>query len=386
MTNSNASQLPALQPTQALVLRRTQTTLGLLRDVVQESSAKYWYEQGKAAKAAENWAEALSDFKACITRDPDHWRATLQLAVSLAQQNDIAAAKVLWQAYNLPYFELKIWVAELASEDWHKLRTYFENHKDASPVDDMVLFALSLVYLVIRGPEFSDIKALEIMRNVNLDSLNSVPSFYRLIGALERSAQQNVYFDFEESDKAFEKSGAISKSAYDFYSLGTAKEDSGWSSYYVVDDYRKAIEIDKNHIYANFKIGEYYYKFSESYVEALPYFEYVTKIAPDFAVAFLALGICQERIGNNEAAIASCKLAFEIDPSLMKDNGHYGYYVSHPLKTNALIALYDRIIEKNPLSAADYHERGILKFSLDNIAGGIEDLRKSRELHDLIKE
>lgn len=381
-----ASHLPAPLPSPAALLHRTQATLGLLRDVVQESSAEYWYERGKAAMTREEWEDAASAFKTCIMRDSDHWRATLQLAVVLAQQDNIAAAEVLSQAYSLPYLKWKIWKAELVSEDWQMLRTYFESQENTSPNNESILFSLSLIYLVIRGPEFLDMKALEIMKNLHLSSLTSSPAFYRLMGAIERSVQMNVYFDFEESEKAFEKSAAISKSASDFYSLGTAREDDYWPFYYAIDDYMRAIKINKNHIYANFKMGDFYYKIRESYVEALPYFEHVTKIAPDFAVAFLALGICQEHIGDNEAAVASCKLAFEIDPSLMNDEVRYDYYASHNLKTNALIAVYDRIIERNSKNAANYRKRGLLKFKLEDIAGGVEDLRKSRELSGSVRE
>ena len=39
--------LPVLIPTAAVLLRRTQTAMGLLHDVVQESLAEYWYERSK---------------------------------------------------------------------------------------------------------------------------------------------------------------------------------------------------------------------------------------------------------------------------------------------------------------------------------------------------
>ena len=92
--------LPARLPQTTALLRRAQGTLAVLRDVVQESSAEYWYERGKAASAAEDWAEAGYSFRQCVLRNSQHWKATLQLAGSLGhyQQGD-AAAEALLQAY-----------------------------------------------------------------------------------------------------------------------------------------------------------------------------------------------------------------------------------------------------------------------------------------------
>lgn len=65
MAKPNDSQLPALLPQAALVLRRTQTTLGLVRDVVQESSAMYWYLLGEEASIKEEWDQAIHYYYKC---------------------------------------------------------------------------------------------------------------------------------------------------------------------------------------------------------------------------------------------------------------------------------------------------------------------------------
>ena len=55
-------QLPATVPTTALVLQRTQMTLGLLRDVVQETTAEYWCKLGEDAIDKEEWDQAIRYF------------------------------------------------------------------------------------------------------------------------------------------------------------------------------------------------------------------------------------------------------------------------------------------------------------------------------------
>ena len=58
--------LPALLPPTTTLLHRTQTTLGLLREVVQESSAEYWYERGIKYSKEEEWEDAIDAFERSI--------------------------------------------------------------------------------------------------------------------------------------------------------------------------------------------------------------------------------------------------------------------------------------------------------------------------------
>lgn len=64
--NEDIRHLPALLPPVSLVLQRTQLAIGLLRDVVEESSSTYWYEKGKRASAAQRWDEAISCYDKCL--------------------------------------------------------------------------------------------------------------------------------------------------------------------------------------------------------------------------------------------------------------------------------------------------------------------------------
>ena len=374
----NHSHLPAIIPPAALVLRRTQTTLGLLRDVAQESSAEYWYTQGIEACARQEWEKATNNFRACIARDYNHWRATLQLTVALAQRGDITAAKTVKYAFNMPCLRWRIWEAELSSQQWQMLRDFFESQKDNYPDDYTVLFALSLIYWII-GQYY---KALKIMETFTLDLLNSIPDFYRLIGAIEASIQINVYFDFEKADEAFSKSADISKSDNDFYSLGIIKE----RVYdHVMADYKTAISINKNHAFAHFKVGESYYRMEE-YIQALPYFEQATKIDSDFALAFLGLSNCHEHMGNTDAAIINWKLAFIKDPSLIEGNDYHFLYIYNGLESEHLIEVYNRLVEDEPDNTTFLYKRGILKRDSGDGMRGVADMIKSKEMANAKKK
>ncbi|WP_223649678.1 tetratricopeptide repeat protein [Hymenobacter psoromatis] len=63
------SSTPAIVPSVNLILQRTQTTVGLLREVVQESSAEYWYERGRAKYELKDDLGALDDYDKAIDID-----------------------------------------------------------------------------------------------------------------------------------------------------------------------------------------------------------------------------------------------------------------------------------------------------------------------------
>ena len=61
--DNSRSGLPAITSSVELALQRTQMAVSLLRDVVQESSAEYWFEKGIEYKIAENWESGIHCFR-----------------------------------------------------------------------------------------------------------------------------------------------------------------------------------------------------------------------------------------------------------------------------------------------------------------------------------
>ncbi|WP_151088478.1 tetratricopeptide repeat protein [Hymenobacter baengnokdamensis] len=61
--NPRASNLPATVSITATVLRRTQTQLDLLQEVVQESSAEYWYNKGENLFKSQKFSESIYCFE-----------------------------------------------------------------------------------------------------------------------------------------------------------------------------------------------------------------------------------------------------------------------------------------------------------------------------------
>ncbi len=97
MTDSQYN-LSVWQPSTIAVFQRTKTTLGILREVVQESLAEYWFEKGIAARIASNTEEAIRAFSHCLELDPNHWKGTLHLSVlsiKKSEQTELLDAEFL---------------------------------------------------------------------------------------------------------------------------------------------------------------------------------------------------------------------------------------------------------------------------------------------------
>ncbi|RZK27504.1 MAG: hypothetical protein EOO61_23350, partial [Hymenobacter sp.] len=144
------ANLPALLPSTSVILKRTQTAVGLLRDMVQESSADYWYEQGKKANEIQEWIEAEYASNKCVTIEPIHWRGLLQLTVSLASQKQVAnAVPPLLKAYSGRYIDFKSSFSnELSQIQWKILEHEFNECNQVVHGSSNVLLALVIILCV----------------------------------------------------------------------------------------------------------------------------------------------------------------------------------------------------------------------------------------------
>lgn len=140
------------------VLNRMRTALGLLHDVVQESSADYWYERGRKVLSVGERDEAIYAFELCIKLAAEHWRATLQLAALLTKQRQVeSGAALLSQALGLSFSSWVDFVGELTNEDWQMIRTELEACKKKSECSTAILSGYSLADVAIKIPDHYEI-------------------------------------------------------------------------------------------------------------------------------------------------------------------------------------------------------------------------------------
>ena len=142
----DASHLPTLIPPASLLLQRIQTTVGLLHDVVLESSAEYWYGMGKKAYLTNQLGVAEASLRSCLERDSDYWQANLCLALVWAKCQEISkAAEALQQAYEGKYPDANSFRNELLSSEWGVLQTAFQYNQE----DKLVNFKTQLSLFII---------------------------------------------------------------------------------------------------------------------------------------------------------------------------------------------------------------------------------------------
>ena len=120
------TNLPVLQQSTVTVLQRTQTTLGLLREVLQETSAVYWYERGIAASAAGEWTNAEYFFEQAVKLKPTYWQALIQIALVQALNGRIEkSVTALLESYEIPFPDWGMYINELSQQDWSVIETFF---------------------------------------------------------------------------------------------------------------------------------------------------------------------------------------------------------------------------------------------------------------------
>jgi tetratricopeptide (TPR) repeat protein len=204
---TSASHLPAPLPSSTALFQRTQTALGLLQEVVQESSAEYWYKRGKAANTQEDWSEAEYSLEKCILLESKHWRGVLQLAVSLANKK-LDSKQALIKAFDTSSTTIDDFGEELTSKQWEAIQTsllhqyrvveYFEPIlRNFTNIDFDLLLGITITHLILSikynhcNNEYGEAEAnLAILRyeingqNIFDRKINYVHLWYRLSGLL----------------------------------------------------------------------------------------------------------------------------------------------------------------------------------------------------------
>lgn len=421
-----STNLPALIPSATALVRRAQTTLGLLRGVVEESSAEYWYKRGKDASAKQSWEEAESAFKACILRDSNHYRATLQMAYATMQQNKYDTATFLLQkSYYLPYLESSHWGEELSNDEWQLLCDSFEMHKSLTDDKFNVLLALAIIYT--STDYVMARKTLDVTQTLYPSLTEQSATWHILNGLADINDFKKAWISFKRAVDVSQDSAAV------YYRIGLAEEekydDEGFVSYgYAVPEYKKAAELDENHAQANYKIAKFHYgvrnhsPWNYSLDDALFFYGRTIEIAPDFTNAYLERGdiqpIAADRIRDFSRVIEldqksvvgylrranTYRIANKYDEAIADFNEciklGYNYisvyieissmYIKLGKRGNALSSLNDGInffIDSGDSAVGDYHiadayyKRGEIKSILKDYIGAIEDFAKCVEIY-----
>lgn len=180
-STEQVTNLPALIPPAALVLRRIDSAIGLMRDVVQESSAEYWYEKGRLHNKSYEWAAAeysLRHFLAMkldLCNRLDGMDVILQLALALTQQNKCdAAMEILSSNYETLEKKTMAWVLFGMRNLRNLFRESLIEYEKINKFNSNYLYLLSLVLTRFGKHSLARVYLEKVYSKNEADSVKSV--------------------------------------------------------------------------------------------------------------------------------------------------------------------------------------------------------------------
>ncbi len=292
--DDDTCRLPALLSPVSLVLQRTQLAVGLMRDVVQESSAEYWYEQGKKAITAVEWAEAAWAFGRCVNLDTKHWRGQLQLAVAFAQMRSVKpAAEALLLFYKVSHVNYLPYRDEITIKNFETFSELFENFNKNYPPCIDVLLALAFVYWITDvDAGYGELERFKPKMRETLDftkycfpeAVSESAIWYRLSGELWKYTGRFRVENKLQNSKALEELDKAIPLSTD----------------------NASVYVDRGNIRA--RLG--------NLLSAHMDYTYAIYISSDFASAYIQRAQCRKRMGDFNGAILDFDKAVSLAPQV----------------------------------------------------------------------
>lgn len=383
---SSASTLPVLVSSTATVLRRTQTTLGLLREVVQESSAEYWYERGKAANELCDWISATHYLFKCWMLDSSHWQGALQQSIAFAKQrNTEKAALNIQAAFEGNYADLELFTNELLAIQWFDMQQIFEEAITNNENNFFIELSLAIIYIITEERELAFKIAVNIKGNYTYLA-NKSASFHRVYGLSIPIEGNDVEYYGAIDAAATSFSIALEcnpKHAWTYIERGTMYQH-GYGGYTkAVLDYQSAIRENPKCALAYCKIRDIN-SASGSFnnEDEIQELSYIIDIYPTYYDAYRRRGEIKLNHNKYDEALLDLNLALKLKP-----RNHELYF----LRSKILYKIYrlpealtdiNESINLSPNDFSKYKFRGEIKRDLGDISGALSD----QEMADAVSE
>lgn len=372
----DARNLPALLPPGSLVLRRAEMSLGLLREVVQESSAEYWYERGKKESAAQEWERAAYAFEQCIKLDGSHRRGAMQLARALVHTNHLfKAAKVLQQSCN----GLDDPSDELTNEQWKVLEIEFTSNSSLANKSYELLQALALVYFFIYDWD----GARQVLDDTRFGLSESSALWNKMSGSL-----RFVKGDFDTALAEFDQAIAIEPDCATFLWRGDTKRELQ-DNFGACEDYSQAIALNPLEAAAYHMRGHAKGNLLD-YKGALADYDRSIELKPDNFLAYdspyMRRARCKEKLDDFQGALEDYSLIIDKNSNRSKSFNSNAYLLRGRCKMRlgdwlGAIVDFDRRIEINQRNSQEYSDRARCKNQLHDWSGALADYDRAIELN-----
>ena len=357
--DTNDNNVPAPVPAANALIRRTQTTLGLLQEVVRESSAEYWYERGKMASAREEWEEAQYSFDLCLKLDYNHWRGTLQIALVLAHiQQENRASAMLIRAYEMRYSTYIDFSNEITLQQWQvlcqKLESIQSSHEDTFENS----LALALATWMTNDPKFSHPYQIKVARFM----LDEIKNKYR------NQSHLSVLWH--------RLSGTCRNGNYENENVET------------LNNYNQAVSLNPNHAAAYHERGRFKVQHFKDYAGALADYSKSIDLDPNQSNTLAAVAGIKSHLKNYAGAIDASSRAIALEPQNLFAYRTRAQAKNDTSDNDGALADYHQLIsltlnsdKPNPSNAANYYRKiGLIKDKIQDYYGALIAFNESINL------
>ena len=212
-------------------------------------------------------------------------------------------------------------------------------------------------------------------------NINGMWTYWNERGEKEREGtveEYNILVRLEEEAKAAEEMAAAKMAAEGWFQKGY---NAGMNGEYnaEISLYLKAIELNPDYANAYINLGIAYGK-QDNYTKAIQIWEKTIELNPDDANAYINLGIAYGEQNNYTKAIQSYEKALELKPDGMNTYVKLGIAYGEQNNYTKAIQSYEKAIELKPDYALAYWNRSISKDSVGDKSGGLEDTKKAARL------
>ena len=369
-SNHSKSRFCSLHVTiHSAVLNRMQKTLELQRKVVLESSAEYWYEQGKEANKIEVWDKATFDLRQCITIDATHWQGILQLTSAQAyigNTEGTVMGLLLW-TFEEYFTDWLLFNSELSTAQWDKIKFELESHKSPNKDPFKVQLALALIQW-LRFGTVSSRQVLQEMAMIYSSQVRLSATWHRLAGTL-------WHYEKEYNNAILEYSKAIAlapQKPFAYYERGLTKRNLDDQTG-ALADFNMAIELGPENATVYLQRGMTKSKLNDTAGAVADYTQSIIINPKSGVLAHLLCGNAKMELQDYGGALAAYNVLIELFPDYRTAYFNRGVLKRQMQDYSGAITDFDQAIALEPLEAKAYYSRGLAKRSLQNHEGALAD-------------
>ena len=188
---------------------------------------------------------------------------------------------------------------------------------------------------------------------------------------LERNADVAKLF-YEEAIQINDKNGGAYAGLGELYDLQDQRDQA-------LENYKKALQLDKDLTELNTPIGILHYQKGEI-GEADNYLTKAMSVSPDSAETQLFLGLIRYHQNRNEEALAAFRKSIQIDPGSAEANYYLGETLDRLKNTQEAIDSYQKAVALNPNYTEAWFDLGVAFYNSEKYEDAVNAYKQALKL------